>query len=111
MRLLPSIDLPPYSPARRDPPGGVFLMLRCRVGGAIPAYPDENLKPQPIVHWRRPIAAGAVPMSEHDRAGFERIFEELKEEHCRALEAGDVEAMQRVQAKLAELMARDGKRS
>jgi hypothetical protein len=50
-------------------------------------------------------------MSEHDRAGFERIFEELKEEHCRALEAGDVEAMQRVQAKLAELMARDGKRS
>ena len=49
-------------------------------------------------------------MSEHDRAGTESIFEELKEEHRRALKAVDVEALQRVQAKLAELMAREGKR-
>jgi hypothetical protein len=48
-------------------------------------------------------------MSEHSPAS--RNFEELKEEHRRALEAGDVEALQRVQAKLAELMPRDGKRS
>jgi len=48
-------------------------------------------------------------MSEHDPAGTERIFEELKAEHRRALEACDVEALQRVQAKLEKL--RERKRS
>ena len=43
-------------------------------------------------------------MSEHDAPDTERIFQELKQEHCRALEAGDVEALQRVQAKLEKLL-------
>lgn len=38
-----------------------------------------------------------------------RRFDELKAEHRRALEAQDVEALHRVQAKLDELMARQGK--
>ena len=46
-------------------------------------------------------------MSEHERAGAERIFEELKEEHRRALEDGDIEALQRVQAKLEKLLERN----
>jgi hypothetical protein len=36
-------------------------------------------------------------------------FDELKAEHRRALKAQDVEALQRVQAKLHKLMAREGK--
>lgn len=43
-------------------------------------------------------------MSEHDP---ECTFEELKQEHLRALEAGDVEALQRVQKKLDELTGRE----
>jgi hypothetical protein len=35
----------------------------------------------------------------------ERIFEELKEEHIRALKAGDIEALEKVQKKLDELTA------
>jgi hypothetical protein len=41
-------------------------------------------------------------------ASAERIFEELKAEHRRALEARDVEALQRVQAKLEKLRERKG---
>ena len=37
----------------------------------------------------------------------ERIFEELKKEHLRALKAQDVEALQRVQKKLDELTGRE----
>jgi hypothetical protein len=38
--------------------------------------------------------------------GHDRAFEELKAEHIRALKSQDVEALQRVQVKLDELMAR-----
>ena len=48
-------------------------------------------------HWSR-------SMGEHDP---ESVFEELKEEHLRALKAGDVEALQRVQKKLDELTGRE----
>jgi len=44
-------------------------------------------------------------MKEHEPADVECTYEELKQEHRRALAAGDVEAVQRVQAKLDELMA------
>ena len=36
-------------------------------------------------------------------------FDELKAEHRRALKAQDLEALHRVQAKLDELIAREGK--
>lgn len=45
-------------------------------------------------------------MAEADPVHTDRAFEELKAEHLRALKAQDVEALQRVQAKLEELMAR-----
>ena len=41
-------------------------------------------------------------MDEHDA---ERVIEELKEEHLRALKAGDIEALQKVQEKLDALTA------
>ena len=41
-------------------------------------------------------------MGEHDA---KRIFEELKEEHLRALKAGDIEALEKVQRKLDKLTA------
>ena len=43
-----------------------------------------------------------------DRAQLQRRFKELKAEHIRALSAGDLETLERVQAELAELMKRDG---
>ena len=43
-----------------------------------------------------------------DQAQLQRRFKELKEEHVRALGTGDLETLERVQAKLAELMKRDG---
>ena len=46
-------------------------------------------------------------MTECSAADTDRIFEELKAEHRRGLEAGDMEGLQRVQEKLAEL-GRDG---
>jgi hypothetical protein len=47
-----------------------------------------------------------VGMTERSAADTDRIFEELKAEHRRALEAGDMEGLQRVQEKLAELRSR-----
>jgi hypothetical protein len=46
-------------------------------------------------------------MGDRTTAEQERAFEELKEEHMRALKAGDVEALQRVQEKLDKLTARE----
>jgi hypothetical protein len=46
-------------------------------------------------------------MSENDG---ERMFEQLKEEHLRALKQGDVEALQRVQEKLDKLTGRERER-
>ena len=43
-------------------------------------------------------------MNEHDA---QRVFEELKEEHMRALKADDIEALQRVQEKLDALTGRE----
>jgi hypothetical protein len=48
-------------------------------------------------------------MAEAKPVNTDRAFEELKGEHIRALKDQDIEALQRVQAKLDELMAR-GKR-
>jgi hypothetical protein len=45
-------------------------------------------------------------MTECSAADTDRIFEELKAEHRRGLEAGDMEGLQRVQEKLAELRSR-----
>ena len=45
-------------------------------------------------------------MGEHDP---ERIYEEIKQEHLRALAAGDVPALQRVQKKLDKLTGRERK--
>ena len=44
-------------------------------------------------------------MAEHEPPDIDRIFEELKKEHRRALVSGDIDALERVQAKLDELMA------
>ena len=46
-------------------------------------------------------------MRDRTTAEHERAFEELKEEHMRALKAGDVEALQSVQEKLDKLTPRE----
>jgi hypothetical protein len=46
-------------------------------------------------------------MGDQTAAEQERTFEELKEEHMRALKAGDVEALQRVQEKLGKPKPRE----
>ena len=44
-------------------------------------------------------------MTEHQAPDADRIFEELKQEHRRALVSGDIDALERVQIKLDELRA------
>ena len=47
------------------------------------------------------------PMQTTDRAEVQRRFKELQEEHRRALGEGNIEALNRVQKELAELMKRE----
>jgi hypothetical protein len=54
---------------------------------------------------RKPGARGRMQTT--DRVEVQRRLKELQEEHRRALGEGDIEALNRVQEELAELMKRE----